>query len=169
MKDCIAGKRAAQQELYNTYAPFIYGVIRRYLYNQSAAEEVLNDTFYRVFTKLGQFAFTGSLEGWMRRIAVNLVTDNLRQHIKFEQEIAVETDTINAYVDENQVHRLSYKELLAFVHQLPHTQRLVFNMHVFEDMPHKEIADMLGITENNSRWQLNDARKRLKEKIQNTM
>ncbi|MBS1771396.1 MAG: sigma-70 family RNA polymerase sigma factor [Bacteroidetes bacterium] len=167
VKDCIAGKRAAQHEFYNHYAPFVYGVIRRYLFNANAAEEVLNDTFFRVFTKMDQYGFKGSLEGWMRRIAINLVTDHLRGHIKFENEVYTDSDAISAYVDENQVSKLSYKELLAYVHELPDTHRLVFNLYVFEDLPHKEIAQLIGITENNSRWHLNDARRRLKEKINN--
>jgi RNA polymerase sigma-70 factor (ECF subfamily) len=165
--NCIAGDRKAQKELYDAYAPFVFGVIRRYLYNTEAAQEVLNDTFYRVFTKLHQYGFKGAFEGWIRRIAINLITDNLRQHGKYEKEIATDADTINAYVDESIVSKLGYKELLNVVHQLPDTHRLVFNLYVFEDLAHKEIAVMLDMTEGNSRWHLNDARRKLKEKIYN--
>ena len=164
---CIAGDRKAQKELYDAYAPFIFGVIRRYLYNTEAAQEVLNDTFFRVFTKLHQYGFKGAFEGWIRRIAINLITDNLRQHGKYEKEIATEADTINAYVDESVVSKLGYNELLNLVHQLPDTHRLVFNLYVFEDLAHKEIAGLLDMTEGNSRWHLNDARRKLKEKIYN--
>lgn len=169
VRDCIAGNRQAQKQLYDKYAPVVYGVIRRYLYNPSAAEEVLNDTFYRVFTKLSQYSFTGPIEGWMRRIAINLITDYLRKHTKFEQEVHPEHIQETAVDEDWQVGRLAYKELLALIHQLPATQRMVFNMYVFEDMQHKEIAGQLQITENNSRWHLNDARRRLKEKINNHM
>lgn len=169
VRDCIAGNRQAQKQLYDKYAPVVYGVIRRYLYNPSAAEEVLNDTFYRVFTKLSQYSFTGPIEGWMRRIAINLITDHLRKHTKFEQEVHPEHIQETAVDEDWQVGRLAYKELLALIHQLPATQRMVFNMYVFEDMQHKEIAGQLQITENNSRWHLNDARRRLKEKINNHM
>ena len=169
VRDCIAGNRQAQKKMYDTYAPVVYGVIRRYLYNPSAAEEVLNDTFYRVFTKLSQYSFTGPIEGWMRRIAINLITDHLRKHTKFEQEVHPEHIQETAVDEDWQVGRLAYKELLALIHQLPATQRMVFNMYVFEDMQHKEIAGQLQITENNSRWHLNDARRRLKEKINNHM
>lgn len=155
--------------MYDTYAPVVYGVIRRYLYNPSAAEEVLNDTFYRVFTKLSQYSFTGPIEGWMRRIAINLITDHLRKHTKFEQEVHPEHIQETAVDEDWQIGRLAYKELLALIHQLPATHRMVFNLYVFEDMQHKEIAQHLQITENNSRWHLNDARRRLKEKINNHM
>jgi RNA polymerase sigma-70 factor (ECF subfamily) len=63
------------------------------------------------------------------------------------------------------IGKLGYKELLQLIYQLPDTQRTVFNLFVFEQLSHKEIAENLGINENNSRWHLNDARKRLKEKI----
>lgn len=169
VRDCIAGNRQAQKKMYDTYAPVVYGVIRRYLYNPSAAEEVLNDTFYRVFTKLSQYSFTGPIEGWMRRIAINLITDHLRKHTKFEQEVHPEHIQETAVDEDWQVGRLAYKELLALIHQLPATHRMVFNLYVFEDMQHKEIAQHLQISENNSRWHLNDARRRLKEKINNHM
>lgn len=169
VKDCIAGKRAAQKQLYDACAPFIYGVIRRYLYNADAAQEVLNDTFYKVFTKIGQYNAQGPLEAWMRRIAINTITDHLRKYVKYEQEVPADAETIDAYVDNNAVSKLSYKELLALVHQLPDTHRLVFNLYVLEDMTHKEIAAELQISEGNSRWHLNDARKKLKEKITKMM
>jgi len=169
VRDCIAGNRQAQKKMYDTYAPVVYGVIRRYLNNQSAAEEVLNDTFYRVFTKLSQYTFTGAIEGWMRRIAINLITDHLRKHTKFEAEVHPEQMVETGVDADSQVGKLAYKELLTLIHQLPATQRMVFNLYVFEDMQHKDIAQLIQITENNSRWHLNDARRRLKEKINNLM
>lgn len=169
VRDCIAGNRLAQKKMYDTYAPVVYGVIRRYLNNQSAAEEVLNDTFYRVFTKLSQYTFTGAIEGWMRRIAINLITDHLRKHTKFEQEVHPEQMVETGVDADAQIGKLAYKELLGLIHQLPATQRMVFNLYVFEDLPHKEIAQLMQITENNCRWHLNDARRRLKEKINNHM
>lgn len=169
VRDCIAGNRLAQKKMYDTYAPVVYGVIRRYLNNQSAAEEVLNDTFYRVFTKLSQYTFTGAIEGWMRRIAINLITDHLRKHTKFEQEVHPEQMVETGVDADAQIGKLAYKELLALIHQLPATQRMIFNLYVFEDLPHKDIAQLMQITENNCRWHLNDARRRLKEKINNHM
>jgi RNA polymerase sigma-70 factor (ECF subfamily) len=67
--------------------------------------------------------------------------------------------------DAGGIGKLAYQELLAMIHRLPATQRTVFNLFVFEQYTHREISALLGITENNSRWQLNDARRRLKEQI----
>ena len=165
IRDCIAESRSAQKKLYDLYAPAAYGVIRRYMYNDEfAAQEVLNDSFYKVLTKLSQYSFQGSFDGWVRRIVVNTLTDHLRKNIKDGQPVK-EVQDEDAYINSESVTNLSHKELLNIIQTIPDAQRTVFNLYVFENYSHKEIATILNIRENNSRWYLNDARKRLKEKI----
>lgn len=164
IKDCIAKSPSAQKKLYDQYAPAAYGVVRRYIYNESIAQELLNDSFFKILTKLDQYNFQGVFEGWIRRIVVNTVTDYLRKNIKDEQPHN-EVQPGDAFVNSDSVERMSQKELLQLVQSLPEVQRAVFNLYVFENYPHKEIAGILNITENNSRWHLNDARRRLKDKI----
>lgn len=101
----------------------------------------------------------------MRRIAVNTITDYLRKNIKHEQVVHLDNVSIEAWVPTDIIGKINYKDLLQTIHTLPDTQKTVFNLFVFEDMSHKEIGALLGLTENNCRWYLNDARKRLKEKI----
>lgn len=164
VKDCIAESRTAQKKLYDLYAPGAFGIIKRYIYdNQSAAEEVLNDSFYKVLTKLEQYSFQGSFEGWIRRIVINTVTDYLRKSISEVHLKEVQSD--DAYVNSEPVGNMAHKELLELIQTLPKGQRTVFNLFVAENYSHKEIAELLGINENYSRWYLNDARRRLKEKI----
>ncbi len=165
IKECIAQNRTAQKRLYDQYVPLIYGIIKRYVYNHGQADEILNDSFYKILTSLNSYSFKGSFEGWMRRIVINTITDNFRKYIKKEPAYKVDIDTTDIHVEGDITGRLGYKELLQLIHQLPDTQRAVFNLFVFEQLSHKEIAEQLGINENNSRWHLNDARKRLKEKI----
>lgn len=165
INECIQNSRAAQKKMYEKYAPFAYGIIKRYEYNEQSAQEILNDAFYKIFTKLDQFAFTGSFEGWIRRIIVNSITDHIRKYVKDTQVHKVEAEPMHAYTESESLGKLSYKELLDLVHSLPDTQRMVFNLFVFESMSHKEIGICLDITENNSKWHLNDARRRLKEKL----
>jgi RNA polymerase sigma factor (sigma-70 family) len=165
IRSCIADDRTAQKSLYDKYAPAAYAVIKRYEYNEHIAVEILNDAFFKVFTKLSQYSFQGAFEGWIRRIVINTITDSLRKNIRHNQAIKGELQENDATVHSDSVSQLSYKELLNLVHALPDTQKAVFNLYVFEDLPHKEIAALLSINENNSRWYLNDARKRLKEKI----
>lgn len=164
VRECIAESRIAQKRLYDLYAPRAYGVIRRYVYdNNEAAEEILNDSFYKVLTKLGQYSFQGSFEGWIRRIVVNTITDYLRKSISKEHHKELQAE--DAFVASEPVGIIAHKELLELVHSLPDAQRTVFNLFVAENYAHKEIAQLLGINETNSRWYLNDARRRLKEKI----
>lgn len=165
IKNCIAGSREAQKALYDQYAPAAYALIKRYTRHDELAQEMLNDAFFKVLTRLEQYSGDGAFEGWIRRVVVNTVTDHLRKHIKKrEREIHTE-QPVEPFVDNNIVGGLSYKELLAQVHELPEMQRAVFNLYVFEDLKHKEIGNLLGISDGNSRWYLNDARNRLKEKI----
>ena len=169
IKDCIAGDRNAQKYLYNHYAPRAYAIIRRYTRQNELADEMLNDAFYKVFTKISSFSGSGSFEGWIRRIVINTVTDHLRKYIKDQQVYHAAEMPEDVYLKDDLVGKLAYKELLAIVHELPDTQRMVFNLYVFEELKHKEISEELGITEVNSRWHLNDARRRLKEKINSIM
>jgi RNA polymerase sigma-70 factor (ECF subfamily) len=164
IRDCIAKSPSAQKKLYDLFAPAAYGVIKRYLYHDDfAAQEVLNDSFYKILTKLDQYSFQGAFEGWIRRIVVNTVTDHLRKNIKAESNKEVQED--DAYIGSDSVEKISHKELLNIIQSIPDTQRVVFNLYVFENYSHKEIATLLNLTETNSRWYLNDARRRLREKI----
>lgn len=165
VKECIAQSRIAQKRFYDKYSPLIYTIIRRYEYNEHSACEILNDVFLKIFTKLEQYSFEGSIEGWMRRITINTVTDHIRKYAKDKQVVSSELQDYNAYVDSGAVQGMAYKELVELIHGLPEMQKAVFNLHVFESLPHKEIGTLLNITENNSRWYLNMARKNLKEKI----
>lgn len=164
LRECMDGSRLAQKKLYDRYAPKAYGIIRRYIYdNDNAAEEVLNDSFYKVLTKLEQYSFQGSFEGWIRRIVVNTVTDYLRKSIGKDGHKELQPE--DAHVGSEPMAKMGYKELMEVIQTLPQVHRTVFNLFVIENYAHKEISEMLSITELNSRWYLNDARKRLKEKI----
>jgi RNA polymerase sigma-70 factor (ECF subfamily) len=93
--------------------------------------------------------------------------DFLRKQKRYNRMINDETevDEMQTLIPETSIGKLAYKELLALVHSLPDAQRSVFNLFVFDNCTHKEIGELLSITENNSRWHLNDARRRLKQKL----
>jgi len=165
VRDCLAHSRSAQKRLYDLYAPEAYGIIRKYVYNdEHLAKELLNDSFYKIFKDLGQYSFQGAFEGWVRRIVVNTVTDHFRKNVKADKDYK-EVEAEDAYIESEQVENLNHKELLKIIDTLPVAQREVFNLYVFENYSHKEISKILNIKQNNCRWHLNDARRRLKEKI----
>lgn len=169
IRECIAGNRAAQKALYNKYAPQVYSIIRRYTAHTEIADEILNDSFFKIFTKIESYTGAGSFEGWMKRVVVNTVTDHMRKHIRNREVYHAAEMPEDVYVSDDIVGKLSYKELLAVIQALPEMQRTIFNLFVFEDYKHKDIAHELSITEVNSRWYLNDARNRLKEMINSIM
>lgn len=164
ISDCMGHSRSAQKKLYDRYSPEAYGIVKKFVFNnEPVAKEILNDAFFKIFRDLGQYSFQGSFEGWMRRIVVHTVTDYFRRNEKNVPIKEVEED--DAYINSDQVESLSHKELLKIIDTLPDAQKEVFNLFVFENYSHKEIAKLLGIKQNNCRWHLNDARRRLKEKI----
>jgi len=164
IKDCLAQSRSAQKKLYDRYAPEAYGTIKRYTNNnETIAKEILNDSFFKVFRDLAQYSFQGAFEGWIRRIVLNTITDHFRKYVKDEPHREIGDEDV--YINSEPVDNLSHKELLKIVDTLPVAQREVFNLFVFENYSHKEIAKILNIKQNNCRWHLNDARRRLKEKI----
>ena len=162
---CVRKERVAQRQLYDTYASFIFGIIRRYTSDNLAAQEIQSDAFYRILSRLEQYRFEGAFEGWMRRIAVHAIAEYFRRQKPTGVSLPEDVTDVAVHHDAGGVGKLAYQELLKMIHELPVMQRAVFNLFVFEQYPHKEIGALLGITENNSRWQLNDARRRLKEQI----
>jgi RNA polymerase sigma factor (sigma-70 family) len=171
IKDCVAHSRSAQKKLYDLYAPEAYGIVKRFVSNdEPVAKEILNDAFFKIFKDLHQYSFSGSFEGWIRRIVMHTVADHLRKIIRDKEKINYkEIAPEDAYINSEPVENLSHKELLKIVDTLPQAQREVFSLFVFENYSHKEIAKLLNIKQNNCRWHLNDARRRLKEKINSFM
>lgn len=169
IKACCNRDRQAQKALYDRFAPLIYGRIRRYVPEQNQADELLNETFFKVLTSIDDYRFSGAFEGWMHRIAMNTITDFLRRHIRHRERIAGDSEELQVAVPDTVIAQLSYKELLLLIHELPEMQRAVFNLFVLDQCSHREIAACLGISEANSRWHLNDARKRLKEKLNRSL
>jgi RNA polymerase sigma factor (sigma-70 family) len=165
IRDCLASKRSAQRTMFEKFAPQVYNTIRRYISKEEPAKEILNDTFFKVFTRLHQFNWQGPFEGWIRRIAINTIMDHQRKYIKAERLSQGEIREDDAWVDSSAVEDISFKELVAYTYELKETHRIVFNLYVFENLSHKEIAETMNISEGNSRWMLNEARKKLKEKI----
>ena len=137
----------------------------RYLGDREAAEDVLQDGFVTLFTRLNDYKGNGSFEGWARKIFVNTALMNLRKKdaLKMSDDLemarGVKAETVS------QMQSLGYKELMTMITELPPGFRTVFNMYAIEGYSHKEIGDMLGISETTSRTQLSRARIWLQKKI----
>ncbi len=157
IKGCMEGNRRLQEELYSRFSPRMYAVCLRYAGNAEEAEDILQESFIKVFKKLDSFRSEGSFEGWVRRIFVNTAIEHFRRKRYLMPVTEKEENTIEGkYI--SVLDELAEKDILALVQELSPGYRTVFNMYVVEGYTHKEIADMLGISEGTSKSQLSRAK-----------
>lgn len=172
VEGCRAGKDSARKALYTLYSKQMLAVCYRYTGDVDAAHDVLHDGFIKIFT---HFTFRGecALGTWVTRVMVTQAIDYLRRRQRFSQLI-VNEGQLPDVADEADIadagSRLSEEQLMAFVAELPDGCRTVFNLYVFEEKSHKEIAGLLHIKEHTSTSQLHRAKsllaKRIKEYIE---
>ena len=143
----------------------MYTVCLRYARNPSDAADILQEGFVKVFTKLDQFGFQGSFEGWIRRIMVNTAIRNYQRQ-RYDLESSGHERLPESPVEADAVALLSEAELLQLISRLPEGYRVVFNLVAIEGYAHAEVAKMLGIQESTSRSQLTKARRWLAEQVE---
>lgn len=163
IQGCIAGNLQHQRMLYDLYAGKMMTVCLRYASSKFEAEDMLQESFIRIFKYIDQFKYNGSLEGWIRRIVVNCCIRCLEQKkIKFVQE-EYAADKIST--EHDGLESLNEEQILALIKALPEGYKMVFNLYIIEGYSHDEIAQILKITAATSRSQLLKARKMLQSKI----
>jgi RNA polymerase sigma factor (sigma-70 family) len=166
IEGCRAGNRLAQQELFERFRRKMFTVCLRYLPDNFEAEDILLQGFLKVFNNLKQFSGQGSFEGWIRRIIVNEALMALRaKKMLFVEASEIHHSQLSA-VPEQLGFSLDTDDLMAMVQNLPEGYRTVFNLYAIEGYSHKEIGDMLGISEGTSKSQLSRARVILQGKLE---
>jgi RNA polymerase sigma-70 factor (ECF subfamily) len=164
ISECIAGNQKALAELYHQFAPKMFGVCLRYARDEAEAEDNLQDGFVKVFANLNAFRNDGSLEGWIRRIMINVSLEKIRkQHLLFPVEDVSKYDSVN--FSDDVIAKISADDLMKIIQELPPRYRLVFNLYVIEGMSHQEIAQEMSITIGTSKSNLARAREILKKKV----
>jgi RNA polymerase sigma-70 factor (ECF subfamily) len=143
----------------------MYYVCLRYARHASEAQDMLQDGFIKVFDNIGSFKSNGSFEGWIRRIVVNTALNYCRKSSFKQEQIGIE-DYQDTVVKSKVVSNLGEKELLALIQKLPDGYRMVFNLYVIEGYSHKEIGEMLNVTESTSRSQLAKSRKWMQNELE---
>lgn len=164
IRGCLRGSAQCQRDLYERFAGKMYAVCLRYARSREDAADILQEGFLKVFTKLGQFQFQGSFEGWVRRVMVNTAL-RAYQKQRFEFEQTGYERLPEMPVDPDAMGMLSEAELLNLVRQLPDGYRAVFNLVAIEGYSHAEAATLLGIQESTSRSQLTKARRHLEVEV----
>lgn len=173
---CKRGDSNARKILYETYAGYMLGICIRYVGDKHVAQDLLHDGFLKIFASFEKFTWrgNGSLRAWMSRIMVNMAIEYLRRErngrLVFEEgagNISGKEEKLGLYV-EPQADKMSLvpeSVIMKFIAELPQGYRTVFNLFVFEEKSHKEIASMLGINERSSSSQLLRAKSALARRI----
>ncbi|WP_341903968.1 MULTISPECIES: RNA polymerase sigma factor [Fluviicola] len=153
--------------IYKAFSPKLYYVCLRYLKNDADAQDVLQETFVTAYRKIESFNGQGSFEGWVRRIAVNNCLAKLRIDQKqFESEISVDQTQIISEESDYLQKEETEANLLRALKELPDGYRTIINLSILEDYSHREISELLNITESTSRSQLARAKAALKLKLE---
>jgi RNA polymerase sigma-70 factor, ECF subfamily len=157
---CIRQDRRGEKLLYERYVTMMARLCHRYLKDNTEVQDVLIEGFVKVFEKLKTFEYRGeqSLEVWIRRIMINECLMRLRKRHMYLSIIDDDNDPVQP------AHQgAETREIIMLMHHLPTGYRTVLNLYVIDGYSHKEIAELLGITESASRSQLTHARNKLKD------
>ena len=154
LDQCLLKEPRGQEALYKANASRMYGICLRYAGNRMEAEDMLQEGFIKVFQNLSNLHSREAFDGWIYKIMVNTAINYYTKQLKFQNEINIKFETPDATIPEDALSKLSYNELLRILQGLPTGYRTVFNLHVIEGYSHREIGELLGISENTSKSQL---------------
>lgn len=166
IRGCLEQDAKAQANFYKRYAPKMYGVCLRFAKNQMEADDILQEGFIKVFLNLKSFRKEGSLEGWIRRTIVNTAINLYKKNIKYQKDIEIDQAEAVQNTETGAFDHLCAEELLGLITELPAGYRMVFNLNIIEGYTHKEISQLLDISENTSKSQLSRARQTLQRKLE---
>jgi RNA polymerase sigma-70 factor (ECF subfamily) len=170
IQDCIAGVQKAQYKLFREYYSDMMNVCLRYAGNREEAEDMLNEGFVKIFQNLNKYTDQNTPRAWMKRVMANAAIDYNRKYNshRFEQVPYDDLNENDLYISAEHaiLHHLTRGELMDCIQALPYMSRQVFNLYIFENYSHADIAQMLNIKEGTSHWHLNHARTLLKTALQ---
>lgn len=165
---CAETDTKARKELYDVYGGQLFAICLRYIGDRETAQDIFHDGIIKIYQSIGQFKYLGegSLKAWLSRVMVNEALGYLRKkNVQMQQEMLVEDLPDTQLADDGDVDDIPNKELMRMISELPEGYRTVFNLFVFEDKSHKEIASLLGISEHTSSSQFYRAKTLLMKKI----
>jgi RNA polymerase sigma factor (sigma-70 family) len=160
---CRKMQRESQRHVYEYMSPKLYRTCKRYLKKEEEIEEVLADAFCTIFSKIDQLKELGAFEAWSRKITVNHCLHHLKRNVNFN--LYLEDTPFYLQPEVAAESQLEEEDLLNLLNLIPEGCKTIFNLFVIEGYGHKEIAQMLTISEGTSKSQLNAAKTKLKELI----
>lgn len=169
VKGCLKGDVLCQKQLYFTYAPKMKAICLRYAANEHEAEDMLQEAFIRVYTKMNSFKKDGPLGAWIRRVVVNTAAEIYRREKKHQNNGVIEDHMYVVSKNDYVIDTLAANELLSLIQRLPKGYRMVFNFYAIEGYSHKEIGEKLGVSESTSKSQYSRARAAIRQLIENEL
>ncbi len=167
IEGCARHERKAQKVLYEKYSRLLLGVCMRYAGDKAEAEDILQDSFLKIFLRIKDFSGTGSFAGWMRKVVVNTAITHYHLNLKYRYHVDIEEYVANesgsSGFDED---FFTADELFKVLSELPQGYRMIFNLYAVEGYKHKEIAEMMGIDTNTSKSQYSRAKAVLRDKLE---
>jgi RNA polymerase sigma-70 factor (ECF subfamily) len=165
IKGCIKNDRKVQKELFERFSPKMYGYCLRYSVNAADAQDVLQEGFIKVFEKISTLKNPDQLEGWMSRIFINLAISRFRKNKIAPNMLSTDDIDVADEAPIEEMNELTPSEVLLKMQELPELYRTVLNLYAIDGHSHREISQMLDITETNSKSILSRSRKMLRELI----
>lgn len=166
LEGCLANNRKAQEQLYRLFYGFAMNIALRYARDEMDAADIMSHAFVKIFKSIHTYDKNkGSLHAWIKRIVANEGLDHIKARSKFTIEDELE-EALAPNIDNASIARLEAADIMTLVKKLPPATHAVFILYAIEGYTHKEIAQQLNISEGTSKWHLSEARKTLKQKVQ---
>ena len=165
INSCKQNDNKAQSQIYQLYAGKLFGLCLKYSKNYEEAQDNLHNGFITIFDKINQYEYKGSFEGWLKRIIINTALQTYRKKNVLSL-VNEEIPDVEVDVEIPDEENIQLDFLLKLIQELPERYQMVFNLYVLDDYPHKEIAEMLNISEGTSKSNLSRARVILRNKIE---
>ena len=171
ISNCIKRERKAEYEMYKITFSYLMSICIRYTRNEDTAKEILNIGFLKILSNLEKFRAEVPFKAWIRKIMVNTLIDEFRKQKRLHSNIEFVEDyleTGNFSEANSAIQNLNAQQIHSLIAQLPPATKQVFNLYAIDGYTHKEIGELLEISEGTSKWHLNSAREKLKEMIEKT-
>ena len=159
---CIKGERHAQRLLFDKYAQELYNIASRYAGQSVTPDDIAQESWIKIFRKLGTYKDEGRLDAWMKKIVINTALEKLR--LKWHKSVVLSIEPMeDMYTPPEIIQSMEAQEILSIVNKLPDGYREIFKLHAIEGYKHKEIGEILGIQPSTSRAKLTLAKKKLRD------
>lgn len=164
ISSCREGLGDKQEELYLMFYNYAMSICLRYSKDREEAIEIVNDGFVKLFSNLDKYADRTSFKAWLRRIMINASIDYYRRNEKHYHNVDI-SYAKHEYISEDALSKITAKEIMALIQELPPSYRMVFNLFVVEGLNHREISTKLNISIGTSKSNLAIARSKLKRRL----